>query len=204
MITEQDLLKKYWDIIKEEVNVKEISSFSSDKPIVKVFKPLGSQLSAKFWKDTGQIIANGKQWNIKELENWKVEVFSPQGGSRILESEDYEIVYEGLDDPNIAVDGNMIAKLNLEITPELEREGIARELSRFLNQMRKDADFAVEDKVKMTYETSSTALKNISSEFSEFLKGEALLLSIEERGESGAITAEFSSWDEKATITLIK
>ena len=204
MITEQDLLKKYWDIIKEEVNVKEISSFSSDKPIVKVFKPLGSQLSAKFWKDTGQIIANGKQWNIKELENWKVEVFSPQGGSRILESEDYEIVYEGLDDPNIAVDGNMIAKLNLEITPELEREGIARELSRFLNQMRKDADFAVEDKVKMTYETSSTALKNIISEFSEFLKGEALLLSIEERGESGAITAEFSSWDEKATITLIK
>lgn len=204
MITEQDLLKKYWDIIKEEVNVKEISSFSSDKPIVKVFKPLGSQLSAKFWKDTGQIIANGKQWNIKELENWKVEVFSPQGGIRILESEDYEIVYEGLDDPNIAVDGNMIAKLNLEITPELEREGIARELSRFLNQMRKDADFAVEDKVKMTYETSSTALKNIISEFSEFLKGEALLLSIEERGESGAITAEFSSWDEKATITLIK
>ncbi|MBQ9553695.1 hypothetical protein IJU97_01695 [bacterium] len=87
----------------------------------------------------------------------------------------------------------MIAKLNLEITPELEREGIARELSRFLNQMRKDADFAVEDKVKMTYETSSTALKNIISEFSEFLKGEALLLSIEERGESGAITAEFSS-----------
>lgn len=204
MITEQDLLKKYWDIIKEEVNVKEISSFSSDKPIVKVFKPLGSQLSAKFWKDTGQIIANGKQWNIKELENWKVEVFSPQGGSWILESEDYEIVYEGLDDPNIAVDGNMIAKLNLEITPELEREGIARELSRFLNQMRKDADFAVEDKVKMTYETSSTALKNIISEFSEFLKGEALLLSIEERGESGAITAEFSSWDEKATIALIK
>ena len=204
MITEQDLLKKYWDIIKEEVNVKEIYSFSSVKTIVKVFKPLGSQLSAKFWKDTGQIIANGKQWNIKELENWKVEVFSPQGGSRILESEDYEIVYEGLDDPNIAVDGNMIAKLNLEITPELEREGIARELSRFLNQMRKDADFAVEDKVKMTYETSSTALKNIISEFSEFLKGEALLLSIEERGESGAITAEFSSWDEKATITLIK
>ena len=73
-INEQELLKKYWDIIKEEVNVKEISSFSSDKPLVKIFKPLGSQLSAKFWKDTGQIIANGKQWNIKELDNGQVEV----------------------------------------------------------------------------------------------------------------------------------
>jgi hypothetical protein len=59
----------------------------------------------------------------------------------------------------------MIAKLNLEITPELEREGIARELSRFLNQMRKDADFAVEDKVNMIYSNASENLKNIISEF---------------------------------------
>ena len=46
---------------------------------MKVFKPLGSQISAKFGKDTGQIIANGKQGNIRELENRQVEVFSPQG-----------------------------------------------------------------------------------------------------------------------------
>nr|MBR6099692.1 hypothetical protein [bacterium] len=59
----------------------------------------------------------------------------------------------------------MIAKLNLEITPELEREGVARELSRFLNQMRKDADFAVEDKVNMIYSNASENLKNIIAEF---------------------------------------
>ena len=204
MVNEQELLKKYWDIIKEEVNVKEISSFSSDKPLVKVFKPLGSQLSAKFWKDTGQIIANGKQWNIKELGNWKVEVFSNQWWSWILEAEDYEVVYEGLDDSNIAVDWNMIAKLDLQITPELEREWIARELSRFLNQMRKDADFAVEDKVAMSFSTQSDNLKNIISEFWEFLKWEALLLSIEEGSWEWNITCEFISWDDKASITLIK
>ena len=203
-INEQELLKKYWDIIKEEVNVKEISSFSSDKPLVKIFKPLGSQLSAKFWKDTGQIIANGKQWNIKELDNGQVEVFSPQWGSWILNPEDYEVVYEGLDDSNIAVEGNMIAKLNLEITPELEREGVARELSRFLNQMRKDADFAVEDKVAMSFSTQSENLKNIISEFWDFLKWEALLLSIEEAKKEWNITSEFVSWDDKVEITLIR
>ena len=204
MVNEQELLKKYWDIIKEEVNVKEISSFSSDKPLVKVFKPLGSQLSAKFWKDTGQIIANGKQWNIKELGNWKVEVFSNQWLSWILEAEDYEVVYEGLDDSNIAVDWNMIAKLDLQITPELEREWIARELSRFLNQMRKDADFAVEDKVAMSFSTQSENLKNIISEFWDFLKWEALLLSIEEAKKEWNITSEFVSWDDKVEITLIR
>ena len=203
-IIEKELLEKYWDIIKEEVNVKDISSFSSDKPLVKVFKPLWSQLSAKFWKDTWQIIANGKQWNIKELDGGQVEVFSPQWGSWILNPEDYEVVYEWLDDSNIAVDGNMIAKLDLQITPELEREGVARELSRFLNQMRKDADFAVEDKVNMIYSSSSETLKTIISEFSEFLKWEALLLSIEEKSGTWDITSEFVSWDEKASITLIR
>lgn len=204
MINEEALLKKYGDIIKEEVNVKEIKSFSSDKPLVKVVKPLGSQLSAKFWKDTGQIIANGKQGNIKELGNGQVEVFSPQGASWILDQEDYEIVYEGLDDPHIAVDWSMIAKLDLQITPELEREGVARELSRFLNQMRKDADFAVEDKVHMSFVSNSEYLKTIISEYSDFLKWEALLLSIEWAEKSWDITADFVSWDEKITITLQK
>ena len=202
MIDEQAFFRKYGAIIGEEVNVKKISSFVSDKPLVKTFKPLGSQLSSKFWKDTGQIIANGKQGNIKELEDGKIEVFSSQWGSWILELDDYEVVYEGLTDPNIAVDWSMIAKLDLEITPELEREGIARELSRFLNQMRKDADFAVEDKVKMVFSTSSDNLKKIIYEFSEFLKWEALLLSIEEKGCEGEIVSEFVSLWEKMNIWL--
>ena len=115
-----------------------------------------------------------------------------------------EVVYEGLDDSNIAVEGNMIAKLDLQITPELEREGVARELSRFLNQMRKDADFAVEDKVNMIYWNASENLKNIISEFWDFLKWEALLLSIEEKSGEWDITCEFVSWEDKASITLIK
>jgi isoleucyl-tRNA synthetase len=49
----------------------------------------------------------------------------------------------------MAIDGNIIAKLDLELTPELEREGIAREISRFLNQMRKDANFNIDDRVDL-------------------------------------------------------
>ncbi len=98
----------------------------------------------------------------------------------------------------------MIVKLDLQITPELEREWVARELSRFLNQMRKDADFAVEDKVNMIYSNASENLKNIISEFWEFLKWEALLISIEEKEGNWDITSEFVSWDDKASITLIK
>lgn len=202
MINEQQLLEKYGEIIKEEVNVKEIWSFSSDKPLVKIFKPLGSQLSAKFGKDTGQIIANGKQGNIRELENGQVEVFSPQGWSWILSAEDYEVAYEGLDANNIAVEGNMIAELDLTLTPELEREGVAREISRFLNQMRKDADFAVEQKVKLTYTTASEHLRAILKEFDEMFKWEALLLTIEEKEADWVISSEFVSWNESIHFSL--
>lgn len=202
MLNEQQLLEKYGEIIKEEVNVKEIWSFSSDKPLVKVFKPLGSQLSAKFGKDTGQIIANGKQGNIRELENGQVEVFSPQGWNWVLSAEDYEVAYEGLDANNIAVEGNMIAELDLTLTPELEREGVAREISRFLNQMRKDADFAVEQKVKLSYTTESEHLRAILKEFDEMFKWEALLLTIEEKEADWVISSEFISWNERVHFSL--
>ncbi|MDR0369835.1 MAG: hypothetical protein LBH96_04985 [Candidatus Peribacteria bacterium] len=68
MVSLDVLLEKYGDILKEEVNVKELALFVSDTPIVKIYKPLGSQLSAKFGKDTGQIIVNGKQGNVREVD----------------------------------------------------------------------------------------------------------------------------------------
>jgi len=109
MLTEQELLKKYWDIIKEEINVKDIDIYHSDKPISKVYKPLWGQLSAKFWKDTWQIIANWKQWNVHEIE-WWIEVFDNNWNTRKLEESDYEVVYEWLDETDTTVEWNTIIK----------------------------------------------------------------------------------------------
>ena len=179
MLTEQQLLEKYWGIIKEEINVKEVSTYLSDKPITKIYKPLWGQLSAKFWKDTWQIIANGKQWNVREIDGW-IEVFDNNGNSWKLEEWDYEVVYEWLDETDTTVEWNTIVKLDLTITDDLRREWIAREISRFLNQMRKDADFSVDARVNMHYQSDSEDMKNIVKEFSEFLKEEALIIDISE------------------------
>lgn len=96
-----------------------------------------------------------------------------------MDVSDYEIAYEGLDAHDTAVEGNMIAQLDLNITPELEREGVVREFSRFLNQMRKDADFPIDAKVVMTYETLSEGMERLIAEFDEVLRGEALLKNIQ-------------------------
>jgi len=174
----ENLLKKYWDIIQEEVNVKHIDTLPESLKITKIYKPIWSQISSKFTKDTGKIIQFSKQWNIQELEDWKIKVFDDQKNERILDKEDYEIAYQWLDWNDIAVDWNIIAKLDLEITPQLQKEWVVREISRFLNQMRKDADYNVDDKVTMSYETTDINLSNIINEFGYFLKWEALLKDI--------------------------
>jgi len=93
----QALLKKYEDIIKEEVNVKKIEELDDSIKIQKTFKPIGSQLSAKFGKDTGKIIQYGKQGNIKDAGDGKVIIFDNEGNEWTLESSEYEIAYEGLE-----------------------------------------------------------------------------------------------------------
>ena len=179
MLTEKELLDKYGDIIKEEINVKDVDIYQSDKPITKVYKPLWGQLSAKFGKDTWQIIANWKQWNVREIEDW-IEVFDNNGNTWKLDESDYEVVYEWLDGTDTTVEWNTIVKLDLEITDELKREWTAREISRFLNQMRKDADFSVDARVNMHYQSDSEDIKNIVKEFSDFLKKEALIIDVSE------------------------
>ena len=106
-------------------------------------------------------------------------IFDKEGNEWILESSEYEIAYEGLEGDNMAVDQNIIAKLDLELTPELQREGVAREISRFLNQMRKDADYSVDTKVVMLFATSDDNLKHIVQEFTNFFKHEALISDIQ-------------------------
>lgn len=82
----EKIIEKYEDIIKEEINVKEISSLDKKHKVTKIFKPIGTMLSAKFGKDTGKIIQYGKQGNIKQGENNQMIVFDDQGNERIIEA----------------------------------------------------------------------------------------------------------------------
>ncbi|EKD25104.1 MAG: Isoleucyl-tRNA synthetase [uncultured bacterium (gcode 4)] len=201
----QALLKKYADIIKEEVNVKHIEELDDSLKIQKTFKPIGSQLSAKFGKDTGKIIQYGKQGNIRDAGDGKVIIFDNEGNERGLTSTEYEIAYEGLEGDNMAIDQNIIAKLDLELTPELQREGVAREISRFLNQMRKDADYTVDTKVQLLFSTTDENMKDIVKEFTSFFKHEALISGVQSTDTpEGDIVALFTSNESTINFALKK
>ena len=199
------LLAKYGTIISEEINVKSLSGFSEALKITKVYKPLWSALSAKFGKDTGKIIQFGKQGNTK-LDGQTLVVFDGQGNEWRLEAGEYEVAYEGLEGDAMAVDGDIIARLDMTISPELMREGIAREFSRFLNQMRKDAQYNVADKVALQYFTNDTLLVQVLEEFSDFLMGEALLSSLQAVAikPEGDIVSEYSSDEGMVVFGMVR
>lgn len=189
MTTNQQLLKKYWTTIAEEVNVKEIKLLWDDITVTKTYAPHWWKLSAQFGKDTGQIIGAAKQGNCEELSDWSLKVF--QGDKEwILTSEQFEIRYSGLDDWHQTVEDGVIISLDLELTDDLKAEWVARELSRFLNQMRKDADFRVDQRVDCYWKTSDEKLTSVLEQFAEFLTQEALLASIQPWTDAWSITSE--------------
>ncbi len=166
-------LQKYSTIIQEEVNVKNLAIMDADISVTKCFIPVGTQISSKFGKDTGRIIASAKAGSVREEEG-KVIVFQ-WNDSWILDASDYELRYEGLDEKYQSAEWNVIVSLDVLLDDSLIAEWVAREISRFLNQMRKTADFSIDARVVCGYLTDSTYLKEILQQFQEFLSDEALI-----------------------------
>ncbi len=204
-MNQEEFLTKYADTIKEELNIKEIVGLDDSINIKKIFKPIWSQLSAKYAKDTGKIIQFGKMWNIKQWENNQIIVFDNDWNEWILETGDYEIAYEGLEWDNVAIDNEIVARLDLEITPELAKEWVSREISRFLNQMRKDAEYNVDDKVELFYFTEDSYLAEIMEDFSDFFMDEVLIKNISKNDNpNGNIKSEFTSEGKSLMFALLK
>ena len=80
----------------------------------------------------------------------------------------------------VAVDGEVAAAVRTELTPALVREGLARELVRRIQTMRAAADFNVDDRIATGFETDSEELRQVFTEYGDYVRAETL--SIEIRG----------------------
>lgn len=171
------LLKKYGDIIAEEVNVKEVALLDESVSVVITYVPLGQKIGSAFGKDTSAVIAAAKAWNAA-LQHDGTLVVSWEHTQWTLAPDMYEIRYSGLEEDHQTVEGWVIVSLDMHITEELKKEWVARELSRFLNQMRKDAQFQIDEKVLCSWFSANSYMKEVVDEFSGMLVEEALLKNI--------------------------
>ncbi len=197
----QYIIEKYGDIIKEEVNVKDVDVLSQEVHITKLYVPVGSMLSQHFGKDTGKIIAASKAGQAEEVGGGRLRV---RDGDQQweLSPEDYEVRYEGINEQTQTVEQWVMVELDLTMTDALRDEGVAREISRFLNQMRKNANYNVDDRVLCIYTTASDYLKAVLATHADMLKSEALLSDIQEGTWVGDIEETFENEGEICIIRL--
>jgi isoleucyl-tRNA synthetase len=148
----EDLIKDLLDLLNEEINVKKIT-FERDtsKFMKKTVRPNHSKLGPKYKDKAKQILQKIEEMDKEKLYNdleTKKEVTLVIKNEKIkLTKQDFEIV-ESVKE-NIAKTETEDATLILDttLTPELEVEGLAREIVRRIQSMRKELDLDVEDKI---------------------------------------------------------
>lgn len=144
-------IQHFENIIKEEINVKEIDYVPANTEFVrKKAKPNFKVIGKKFAKLT-QIIAN----QIKELNHAQIVELEERGSLELilendkikLEAEDVEIFSDSIEGWLVGNEGNITVALDTTISKELLKEGIAREFINRIQNLRKNANFNVTDRI---------------------------------------------------------
>ena len=139
------------DLIKSEVNVKEIQLLDDASGIlVKQIKPNFKVLGPKFGKDMkkiAQAIGNLDQEDIQKVEREGKLTLTIENKNIILELQDVEISSQDIEGWLVANQGSLTVALDVSINDELRKEGIARELVNRIQNMRKDSGYEVTDKI---------------------------------------------------------
>lgn len=146
-------LEAVMDVILSEVNVKELKIVdNAESGLVKKvkadFKKLGPRYG-KIMKDLGRAITSMDAAAISELEGNGEYKFAALPGEPVVTLDDVEITTEDIPGWQVSNAGLMTVALDVTVTPELRNEGMARELVNRIQNIRKESDFDITDKVKV-------------------------------------------------------
>ncbi len=139
-------------LILDEVNVKEIEFVEGDGMLVKRVKCNFRTMGKKFGKQMKSVaaaVAAMSQEQIAVLEGGSVAL-NVDGQDVVIELEDVEIYSEDIPGWSVTNQGTLTVALDLTVTEELRLEGLARELIRSVQQLRKDSGFEISDRIVLT------------------------------------------------------
>jgi isoleucyl-tRNA synthetase len=170
-------LTKVEDVIKAEVNIKEIEIIDKDDDIIKKsakpnFKALGQKVGGDM-NAVKSIILNFTNAEIGQIESGNPVSINVNNNEYLIGIEDVEIITADIPGWQIITDGNYTVALDLEISSELKQEGIARELVNKIQNLRKLKDFEVTDKIKVSIDNHPYIADAIIT-FNQYICGEIL------------------------------
>ncbi len=202
---DQQAVREMEQVILDEVNVKQLELLDTDSDIVvKKAKPNFKSIGPKFGKKVN-LIANA----IKSFDNEQIKTIESgvnlsiniNGESIEITPQDVEIVSEEIKGWIVESEDGITVSLDTNLTPELIREGLAREFVNRVQNMRKDADFEVSDRISITVDTSEN-LKEAITEIKSYIMQETLAVDLNFGKSNEGFVQVWKVGNEECTIAI--
>jgi len=178
-----DLNEQYQDIVKDELNVKQVKfdnhleNYASKK--VYLYTPL---LGKTLGKDMGAVMGAYKQGNWELNSDGTLSI-----AGKVLTPDLFEVrleMKEGIAGQAFA-DNKAVVMLDTEVTEELKREGMARDFVRLVQTLRKDKDFNISDRIVLCWSAEDRELRQALQENSAYIAEQVLAVEIKENCAAG-------------------
>ncbi len=201
-VSETSVVERYAELIKSELNLKAVGVMGADEAsafesaTVYSLNPLPRYLGKKFGKDFKAIQAalrDGEQDFVRPFAERLLagdDITLELNGSRFeIRNEECEVKVT-VESPVGAIEDNgYVVALDMQLTSDLVEEGLARELIRRIQNLRKTADFALDDRIDIVYSDASSSIDAVMQLFGGYISQETLADSLS----AGDIAADFVS-----------
>ena len=185
---QQERIEAMKQLILDEVNVKEIEFVEGAGMLVKKVKCNFRTMGKKFGKQMKAVasaVAEMGQEQIAMLEQGSVTLMV-EGAEALIELEDVEIYSEDIPGWSVANAGTLTVALDLTITEELRLEGMAREIIRSIQQLRKDSGFEITDRIIVTLPDNEDTRACLNANY-DYVASQVLATEVRFAGEAIAV-----------------
>ncbi len=165
-------------LVLSEINVKELKIVDSDEGIlVKRVKPDFKKLGPRFGKMMKQVAAAIQAMSADQVNTLEREghlTIDVNGTPAEVDRADVEIISEDIPGWLVANEGNLTIALDVEVTPELRAEGIAREVVNRVQNIRKARDYEITDRICVTFASPSMEVRQALETWSDYVASQIL------------------------------
>jgi isoleucyl-tRNA synthetase len=204
---EREDVRRMEDVILEEINVKAIEYVGDDSGIVrKKAKANFKSIGPKFGKSVQHVAQRIREMGDEEIARLEKEgtlSLGVNGSTVTIAREDVEILREDIQGWLVESDGMLTVALDTEITAELEAEGTAREFVNRVQNMRKDAGFAVTDHITVAVRAPEGLAATLSA-MRAYIAAETLADELSMLFREGEFTATFDLNGEEVTASITR
>jgi len=202
-------LDRFRGHVLEELNVREVVAIDDASDLVeRSLKPAWRPLGARFGGRTKAVVAAIAQLDPaatqRRLEAGEQLVVEVDGATVPLEEGEVTVEAKGRAGLEVREGDGFLVALDVTITDDLRREGLARDLVRHVQSLRKEAGLAVEDRIRLRIDAAGGELMEVVAAWGDYVQRETLASELATEGDAFEHSAEVKLGKQSTVISLVR